>query len=256
MIKNISISNKKGFSLIELCIALGIVAILTGTIVPVFIKRIQIKAGEKTAAEISVIQQAALAYFTANNAWPASLAALQNEGFLNPSWVANNPWQNPYTISSTLNSFTVSTTVPEAWTALVARDLATSSVSGTAVTSSVPSPGSVPEESLPIGAIVMWSGAIASIPSGWALCDGTNGTPDLRNRFIRGVPNSSTNPGATGGSTTHDHSGQTGIASSNSNDHGREDSAYSKPNPEHTHSISSTNHLPPYYEVAFIMKIE
>lgn len=41
----------------------------------------------------------------------------------------------------------------------------------------------------PIGGIIMWSGTIASISSltGWALCDGTNGTPDLRNRFIVGA---------------------------------------------------------------------
>lgn len=37
---------------------------------------------------------------------------------------------------------------------------------------------------MPVGAIIMWSGAIATIPSGWHLCDGTNGTPDLRNKMI------------------------------------------------------------------------
>lgn len=40
---------------------------------------------------------------------------------------------------------------------------------------------------IPTGVIVMWSGSIASIPSGWYLCDGTNGTPDLRNKFIIGA---------------------------------------------------------------------
>lgn len=40
---------------------------------------------------------------------------------------------------------------------------------------------------IPSGVIVMWSGSIASIPSGWLLCDGTNSTPDLRNRFIIGA---------------------------------------------------------------------
>ena len=37
------------------------------------------------------------------------------------------------------------------------------------------------------GMIIMWSGTIANIPSGWALCDGTGGTPDLRNRMIIGA---------------------------------------------------------------------
>jgi hypothetical protein len=43
------------------------------------------------------------------------------------------------------------------------------------------------EHGVPKGVIVMWSGAIANIPSGWVLCDGTNGTPDLRDRFIVGA---------------------------------------------------------------------
>lgn len=37
---------------------------------------------------------------------------------------------------------------------------------------------------IPSGVIVMWSGSIATIPSGWYLCDGNNSTPDLRNKFI------------------------------------------------------------------------
>lgn len=36
----------------------------------------------------------------------------------------------------------------------------------------------------PSGGIIMWSGTIATIPSGWYLCDGNNGTPDLRNKFV------------------------------------------------------------------------
>lgn len=37
------------------------------------------------------------------------------------------------------------------------------------------------------GMIMMWSGTIATVPTGWLLCDGSNGTPDLRNRFIVGA---------------------------------------------------------------------
>jgi hypothetical protein len=49
------------------------------------------------------------------------------------------------------------------------------------------------------GMIMLWSGSIASIPSGWALCNGSNGTPDLRNRFIVGA-GSTYAVAATGGS--------------------------------------------------------
>jgi len=40
---------------------------------------------------------------------------------------------------------------------------------------------------IPTGVITMWSGTIATIPSGWLLCNGSSGTPDLRNRFIIGA---------------------------------------------------------------------
>jgi hypothetical protein len=52
---------------------------------------------------------------------------------------------------------------------------------------------------LPSGVIVMWSGSVASIPAGWFLCDGTNSTPDLRDRFVVGA-GGTYNPAATGGS--------------------------------------------------------
>jgi hypothetical protein len=41
--------------------------------------------------------------------------------------------------------------------------------------------------SLPSGVIVNWKGTVATIPVGFALCDGTNGTPDLRDRFVAGA---------------------------------------------------------------------
>lgn len=40
---------------------------------------------------------------------------------------------------------------------------------------------------IPSGGIIMWSGTVATIPSGWYLCDGSNGTPDLRDKFVIGA---------------------------------------------------------------------
>ena len=79
------------------------------------------------------------------------------------------------------------------------------------------------------GIIVMWSGSIASIPVGWYLCNGSNGTPDLRNRFVVGA-GSTYAVGATGGSAdatlvSHSHS-----ASSSS----------SVSDPGHTHTVASS----------------
>jgi len=44
--------------------------------------------------------------------------------------------------------------------------------------------GATAQTFFPSGGIIMWSGTIANIPSGWALCDGTNGTPNLTGRFV------------------------------------------------------------------------
>lgn len=41
------------------------------------------------------------------------------------------------------------------------------------------------------GMVIMWSGAVSEVPAGWALCDGTQGTPDLRSRFIIGADSNS-----------------------------------------------------------------
>ena len=39
---------------------------------------------------------------------------------------------------------------------------------------------------IPVGGIIMWNGAVTAIPDGWALCNGTQNTPDLRGRFVMG----------------------------------------------------------------------
>jgi hypothetical protein len=66
------------------------------------------------------------------------------------------------------------------------------------------------------GMIVIWSGSVASIPTGWVLCDGTNGTPDLRDKFVLGAGGSAavaSSGGAVSKTTTssggHSHGGAT-----------------------------------------------
>lgn len=60
------------------------------------------------------------------------------------------------------------------------------------------------ERDIPIGTIQAWSGAIVDIPSTFRLCDGTHGTPDLRDRFI-GCAADVLLHGTTGGNVNHEH---------------------------------------------------
>ncbi len=57
---------------------------------------------------------------------------------------------------------------------------------------------------IPAGIIVMWAGTLATIPAGWALCDGGDSRPDLRDKFIYGWSDG-VDPGGEGGATTHTH---------------------------------------------------
>jgi len=68
---------------------------------------------------------------------------------------------------------------------------------------------------VPVGGIIMWSGSLGTIPSGWSLCNGTNGTPDLRDKFVVAA-GGTYSPNDTGGADSvslsenelpsHDHS--------------------------------------------------
>jgi len=96
-------------------------------------------------------------------------------------------------------------------------------------------------DAIPTGVITMWSGSVATIPSGWALCNGSNGTPDLRDLFIVGA-GLTYNPDDTGGSL-------------NTSDYVEETGSYLMPNPtgysyHHHHTF-----IPPYYALAYIMKL-
>lgn len=69
----------------------------------------------------------------------------------------------------------------------------------------------------PPGAIIEWAGSVATIPAGWALCNGLNGTPDLRGKFIVGAGGTYA-VGASGGALEHTHNAT--IDSAGSHSHG------------------------------------
>lgn len=147
---------------------------------------------------------------------------------------------------------------------------ASANVSGTVTAGTFAGNGTIP-----VGGIIMWSGSV--IPTGWALCDGTGGRPDLRNRFIIGSGNSYST-GTTGGSTTQTL--QTGNLPSFSINY--QDMYYSEnggsvtvPNnrgsgdtdgdnrgweitrtASYSGSANSFSILPPYYALAFIMRVQ
>jgi microcystin-dependent protein len=131
------------------------------------------------------------------------------------------------------------------------------------------------------GMIIIWSGSLGSIPSGWVLCDGTNSTPDLRNRFIVAAGDTYA-VGATGGSAnaivvTHTHT-----ATSTDSGHTHSETFYSASGGSYglqsgtndfqatkqtgvgnaviTTTVASAGtsgtgaNIPPYYALAYIMK--
>lgn len=83
----------------------------------------------------------------------------------------------------------------------------------------------------PSGMILPFKGNAGSIPEGWFLCDGNNGTPDLRGKHLKNVPDGVTDPGATGGQDSvslsenqmpaHAHGGSTGSKGSHQHPYGR-----------------------------------
>ncbi|MBN1137742.1 MAG: tail fiber protein [Anaerolineae bacterium] len=101
---------------------------------------------------------------------------------------------------------------------------------------------------IPIGGIILWSGAVDDIPIGWALCDGETVdeivTPDLRDKFVVGA-GSTYEPDATGGadsvdlSHSHDYGTlATDAESTHTHDYG---TLATDAESAHTHTLSSGN---------------
>jgi hypothetical protein len=136
---------------------------------------------------------------------------------------------------------------------------------------------------IPSGMIMIWSGSVGSIPSGWVLCNGSNSTPDLRDKFVIGA-GSTYAVGGTGGSkdavvVSHTH---TATVTDPGHNHTNSTTAYagqqilqagaqggSAPNgsvqvisattgitvANSTTGVSGNNaNLPPYYALCYIMK--
>lgn len=107
---------------------------------------------------------------------------------------------------------------------------------------------SVQVRAFPEGGIIEWYGDIMAIPTGWKLCDGTNGTPDLRDRFVIGAGLTYA-VGAVGGQTTvtltapqlpsHSHPASATTSAAGSHTH----SASSSTDPNHSHGYSVTARL-------------
>jgi microcystin-dependent protein len=94
---------------------------------------------------------------------------------------------------------------------------------------------------LPQGVIMMWAGSAGSVPTGWWLCDGSNGTPDLRGQFIVGA-GGAYNPGDTGGSEGVTLNANTLPIHS----HTLSGSFTSNTAGSHTHTITDPGHTHPY----------
>ena len=208
-------------------------------------------------------------------------------GLLNDNWIALDAQLFSGTIGADTTGNAATATLATAWA--TARTLTINGVSkqldGTEdVEITLPAIAT-----FPTGGIVMWSGSVASIPEGWFLCDGTNGTPDLRGRFIVGAGDAYA-VNATGGANTvtlteaqipaHSHTGSTNTAGAHTHNYtaptgsdtpfGSSGTAPRNTNSNattgsggaHSHSLTINNtgggaaheNRPPYFALAYIMK--
>ena len=137
---------------------------------------------------------------------------------------------------------------------------------------------------VPIGSVMMWKGSYETIPDGFQLADGTNGTPDLRGYFLMGIGADETDDNLleAGGETSHTNTlGTLSTASTHTHDvylnnsgglvsaqsgvglatagasHNHSWSAVTNAGGAHTHSgtYTATDHLPPYTMYYYIARI-
>jgi hypothetical protein len=123
---------------------------------------------------------------------------------------------------------------------------------------------------VPQGAVIMWSGSVLTIPTGYGLCDGTQGTPDLRGQFVIGAggtyaPNAIGGSALTGFAGSHTHTENTATASlqvtSLAVAAGAGSSVVSAVVAQgHVHTVNQVgdhqhSNLPPYLALCFIMKL-
>ena len=122
--------------------------------------------------------------------------------------------------------------------------------------------------SVPAGSIIPWYGNLANIPDGFALCDGKNGTPDLRGRFLVGAGDAY-KLGDIGGENKHqltiDEMPKHHHSVLDVNDyHGSSNIGFDGGNNSYRHWIPTSDtggdlpheNRPPYYALYYIMKLE
>ena len=95
---------------------------------------------------------------------------------------------------------------------------------------------------VPAGVIALWHGLASAIPAGWALCDGQNGTPDLRGRFVVGAGGEAYAVGDTGGAATDTLSKQ-------------DRTGGSVLGTMYIHTAQTHENRPPYYALCYIMRL-
>jgi microcystin-dependent protein len=114
----------------------------------------------------------------------------------------------------------------------------------------------------PSGGIIMWSGSVSNIPNGWTLCDGTDGTPDLQDRFVVGAGSQYT-VGETGGEEEHQltvdempsHNHNANSTSSTNNFDVSGGDVLGVGGSDDVGGDQPHENRPPYYSLAYIMKL-